>query len=364
MTNYRPRLPAVGKSIERLIPEVRRRNRLALLHSGAESCLLYIPNGVDDNAAWDDVLQTYKNVDKKYDLYLNRYIDVDGTRLYRDDVEVVPSILIAFPSNPDATSLREEGLVLTNRTNAWTLWDPILPQRGAVIRRMTPTGVEWWLIENVTPSFYTNAKKTGVHLLHQEMSLSRLTEDEGILVSKFPSLFDKLTVYKNSLDANTTGLSITGSLTYNAMFQAIVTSPTTITRQQNFLNHQMAVDFTPKSSSGSIKMTWGQWSDSSKISFILNRGAGEASIISGSSTTLVDGEISLITGVKYQLRAKIKDSLASLYLDDVLLMKYDLRGITDYTSLGPLTQSHFSLSIEGSGAPQFILSDLYCMEHV
>lgn len=364
MTRKWSRLPHVRQSINSLIPEVRRRNRKALLDAGAESALLYLPDGVVDSAQYDDIHQTFKNDEQKYRLYLNRTID-EGTRVYTNDTENVPSILIAFPANPDTQTLREEGLVLTSRVTAWTLWDPIIPERGTIIRRINSKQQEWWLVDNVVVSYWAKLNKDSTYILHQEFMLSPITMDSGIDVDKFPSLEDTLALYKNKFDYTYDVITPTGTTQISESNQWLkMIGPASITKSGSYGDVQVQFDTQVAQNAGTLTVKYPSWNNASQPSFQLNFGTDQVLIRLNDSTIVKTTSFNFSANTFYQVRTSYKNGLAKLYINNVLVTFYEFRVDTNFNTLSPLAPGNVVLSVSGGASEEYRIKNFYIMSHV
>jgi len=349
----------VRRKIERYIPIVKRRNKEALLWTGGEPCLLYIPNGVTDDAVWDDVRQTYLTRETTYELYLNRYVDVDGCRLYTDDTDRVPSILIAFPSTPDEISAREDGLQIINRMNAWTLWDPILPPKGCIIVRQIPGNQnEYYLLENVTHSWFPNLEKTQSHLLHQESPLTQL--EDGVLVkfSDLPTVADTLALYKNDLEFDLDGLLVMGlaDITDDG---TIIRSGSSIRDNGSWLNNKIQVDVTPLDDGGVVYFSWSNWTDSTKPRIEINRNTNTVAILIDGNTIIRQTNFIMATNDTQNVRVEINNYVVKVWIGDDLVLSTNLKAHALYNSLQPLSPDYFEM---GSIGIDTLFQNLYIME--
>lgn len=208
----RHRMPMLKKQITGwMLHEVRNRHKNALMEAGGEPCLLYIPTGVKSGADWDEVRQSYLKEDIEYTLYLNRQLDQFGQRIYTNDTDLVPSILVAFPLNPDKEMLSEQGFTLSNESNAWTLWNPVIPDKGCIIvRNDKATGqLEYWLVGSVLHSTFPYKPRDMNYLLHQEFQLEELTKESmHVDLSQLKSVEETLTRQYYPLETSSTGLSV------------------------------------------------------------------------------------------------------------------------------------------------------------
>lgn len=349
----------VRRKIERYIPIVKRRNKEALLWTGGEPCLLYIPKGVTDDAVWDDVRQSYLTRETTYELYLNRHIDVDGCRLYTDDTDRVPSILIAFPSTPDVISAREEGWQLINRMNAWTLWHPILPPSGCIIVRQIPGNQnEYYLLENVTHSWFPNLEKSESHLLHQESPLTQL--EDGVLVkfSDLPTVADTLALYKNDLEFDLTGLLVMG--TVNTTDDGTVIQAGSSLRDNGlWMDNKIQVDITPLGNGGVVYFSWAMWTDSTKPWIEINRNTNTVAIGINSSTIIRQTNFTMATDETQNVRVEIHDFIVRVWIGEALVITANLKSHASYNSLQPLTPDYFEM---GSVGIDTLFHNFYMME--
>lgn len=357
------RLPYVRKDITTLIPEVRRRNQKALIDAGAESCLLYLPNGVDDLARWDHVRQTYKNDDKKYRLYLNQSLDDGGQRLYTNDTYNVPSILIAFPANPDNQIFGEAGIYLSSRTVAWTLWDPIIPERGTIVRRVNNKQQEWWLVSNVVVSYWANYDKDSTKILHQEFTMTPITDDSGIDVNDFPSVEDTLAVYKNDLTYSTDTLSLSGTISIQESEQRMrIRGSGSFTQAGSYLNNAVQFLVIPSQLNGICTTTWGSWSDSSQPSVTLDFDSNQIEIRKNSLTIVKTFSYSFTADTQYKVHLQLKNGRMTVYINDEKIGFYEFRADTDYSTLQPLSPSNVSVAIQNTiSTDEFYFKDFYIL---
>lgn len=345
----------VGKKIEKYIPVVRQRNREALLQVGSEPCLLYLPDGFVDNAEWDDVRQTYRNQDIKYKLYLNRNF-YGCERLYGNDTNLVPSILMAFPSTPESISHREDGLYNINRSNAWTLWEPILPVKGAIVVRKTlHNETELYLLESVTHSYFpTNLVKSGLHLLHQETPVVRIEDNTLLSLNSLPSVEDSLAIFKNDLLFSLDGLSVSGTGTPSLDGTPLNGSLTT---NSSFLEVKVKINFTLVNSNNLFSIEWGSLNNLNKLKFEASQTDNTFSLFIG--TLLVKQQPLILNNDQdYELKIELTTNIYTVWLDNIVIFKVYLKLINDYTNNLPLSSSPIILNSN----TDILLKNLYVME--
>lgn len=348
----------VGRRIEKSIKEVRNRNRGALLMPGGESVLLYIPDGVNEDAEYDDVRQTYRNQDTKYKLYLNR--DMFGcNRLYGDDTDTVPSALMAFPSNPESQSHRDDGFQDINRGNAWTLWEPILPNKGVIVVRQTGMFAgKMYLLENVTHSTFPALDKKTLHLLHQETPVTLLEDGIPVTLEDLPTVDETLSIFNNNLESNTNGFNVVGSHTQTDD-GLVLNSGTMLSTTDNYLNNKIKVDVKFLSANGTLKIKFAEWLDSSKLSVIIDRVANTLTLNMFDNTPIKVVNTTLITNQIYNLRIELSGVNVKIWLDDKKLLAIKLSLNSNYNTLQPLSESVISFE---NGSTNILLHNFFILE--
>lgn len=366
MPNYKPKLPDVRKATKWMVPEAMRRNHL-LVVTGGEPVNLYLPDGVQDEADYDNIRQTYRSKDIKYKLYLNRYQDkITNARLYTNETDRVPSCLVAFPDNPDEESQREEGIVLVNVVRAWTLWDPVVPTRGAIIERHHGLQQnEYWLVEDVNYSHFVNYPKTDNILMHQEFKLGIITPGaESFDVSNLPSLYDTLALFKNDLDVEIDNFTATGDYELLPNEQALrVDGTTNLTIPGTWSNHHFAVKVTPTTSSGKIVVSWGAWNNATKPQFVLDVANQKIQILLNSTNLSKEKSVTLTPNVEYDFRVSIQGARAKVYLNKEVVLTFNWTFKSLYKTIKPLSSTTVTINVPTNNAP-FLLRKMYMMEHI
>lgn len=350
------RLPdSQGIIAKNLLPKVRNRNRTLLL-SGAESCLLYIPDGHKTSSVWDPVRQTYSTQDIKYKLYLNR-TKFNGCPLYTSKAQ---SILIGIPANPDDQSHREEGLLWKNQSNAWTLWDPIIPPRGSIIVQQNtpyPEDTRMWLVENVTMSYFPNFDKSQNYLLHQEFRLGLLTEEFPVKLSDLPTVNDTLAIVSNKFTTNTTGFTLTGSSSVTGGNLKMNSGSTLRTQLSTFLNNK--VEFTVKTltSPQNLDINLGKWTTAVPRPFVRLNFASNSIQFSDGTTVYKTYLRTFTSNTTYKVSLQYSNGLLTLSINDVPFLAR-LNNSPAFSTGSPLLQDTIQLSTSSN----IEVSNMYVME--
>lgn len=360
MTQFyrRYRMPFLKKPITHwMLDEVRNRHQNALIEAGGEPVLLYMPNGQNNTAVWDDVRQTYLKSDRKYELYLNRDRDRFGKRLYTENTRLVPSCLVAFPLNPDKEQLREDGFLLSNNSNAWTLWAPIVvPKESFIVRDNTATGErEYWVVDAVLYSTFPNAPRDLNKLLHQEFQLTRMTpESMHFDPEQVLSVDETLSRKYWALTSSTSGLTLNnGSMIIDQ--QALkITDNTTITT--NYVWSTGACSFELKNSSfvGDLSFRIGQGAVNNEyIEILLTLDATNQTLQLGIKFDGVDypsDEITLVNNRFRLIKFYIQEPYIEIDVDGELIHRHSLLPIADYTAAKPFNPTNMKILTEGVGS--------------
>lgn len=345
-------MPFLKKTItSRMLDEVRNRHKNALIEAGGEPVLLYMPDGQRVGATWDDVRQAYKKTDRKYKLYLNRDRDRFGKRLYTDDVRLVPSCLVAFPLNPDKEQLREEGLLLSNNSNAWTLWAPvIIPKESFLIRDNVATGeTEYWVVDSVLFSTFPGAPRDINKMLHQELSLTKMTpESMHVDKTQILSVEETLTKTFYSLTSNTG--DITQSVG-NAIFSSgscLISGNSSWSIPTDDLFSSLSLDVKGISSTGIFSITKSLGSDDEELKISLNLSDNTISL--SFDNVLEQVEPLNISALSFtNLKVFFDEPYVEILADDITIIKHSLTSQPAYNNSKPLKNANTLVQHNGSG---------------
>lgn len=363
-SRYPQRLPDVRRGVKRILPGAMDRNRRPLLYTSGSPSLLYTPDGYNDDSMWDEERQTYRYEDVKYKLYLNQDKDSDGNRLYTNDTDTVPSILVGYPSNADSTQHKEEGLVLINQIQAWTLWKPIIPQRGSLLIRPTSGAegsnyLEVWLLENVVYSYFPNYPKSDETLMHQEFRLALLTPGSyPIEIDKLPTVDSTLAIYNNSLKYEIDDFDITGSILIQDDLGCQFTGVCTLQKSVNLIENSVKFSIKPSQLQGGVVVNWLKWTDNSKPNWVIDFENQEIRLEAITGNTLVQKDFQFLANTTYVIEVEFRDPYMRILINGREEAKAHIKGYTLYSSRSPLSSGTPTLS---SFDTQFsaLISDLY-----
>lgn len=345
-------MPFLKKTITGwMLDEVRNRHKNALIEAGGEPVLLYMPDGHKLGAAWDDVRQSYKKSDRKYELYLNRDRDRFGKRLYTDDTRLVPSCLVAFPLNPDKEQLREEGFLLSNNSNAWTLWSPVIvPKESFIIRDNQATGEkEYWVVDSTLFSTFPGAPRDINKMLHQEMYLTKMTpESMHVDQDQILSVDETLTKTFYPLTSSVGGITqTTGTATFSSG-SCLIAGNSVWSVPTNDLFSSLSVDIRKVSSTGVFSIVKPCGDDNEELRIDLNLSNNTVSLlfddVLGQSKPLT-----VSSEVFTSLKIFFEEPYIEILSNGVTIIKHSFTSQSAYTNAKPLKNASTLISHTGSG---------------